>query len=141
MFPPVTRGNPAGTDQSSGSLSLTATTTLPPTPRSARIARSFVISKLHEWHRDELADTAELLTSELVTNAVVHAKTAMRLDVRANDDGVVVAVEDSGEGVPAVYDANPRDLGGRGLMLVAELSQDWGVEPRSGHKRVWFRLG
>jgi anti-sigma regulatory factor (Ser/Thr protein kinase) len=94
-----------------------------------------------------MADVAELLSSELVTNAVLHAQSSVELEAAydAKADGSVLRIE--------VYDRSPQtaaDLephqpaqgseGGRGLAIVARLACKWGVEPMTQGKRVWFTL-
>jgi anti-sigma regulatory factor (Ser/Thr protein kinase) len=67
---------------------------LPATARSVTEARRFVVDALRAWKRDDLADTAALLTSEVVTNAVLHARTSLGLVVRRLNDGIAVEVSD-----------------------------------------------
>lgn len=93
----------------------------------------------------ELVDTAALLVSELVTNAVRYGRPALTARMRTADGAIEVVVTDSGEEIPAAPDGkrpDPRQPGGRGLFLVAELASDWGIRalrPGPG-KAVWFRL-
>jgi anti-sigma regulatory factor (Ser/Thr protein kinase) len=75
-----------------------------------------------------------LLTSEVVTNAVVHAGTWVDVAVRRTDGGVQVEVTDRRKDMPVVVDNS-----GRGLRFVAALSEDWGVIPTVAGKTVWFR--
>jgi two-component sensor histidine kinase len=81
-----------------------------------------------------------LLTTELVTNAVIHAHSVVDLDVYVYDDGLRVAVSDFGPGVPAIRTPSESG-GGYGLHIVDEIATCWGHEPLipSG-KRVWFEL-
>jgi anti-sigma regulatory factor (Ser/Thr protein kinase) len=93
----------------------------------------------------ELADTAVLLVSELVTNAVLYGRPAVTMRMRTVDGVLEVIVADRGETGPVAPGAtrpDPRRPGGRGLFIVAELSSEWGVDPlRPGPgKAVWFRL-
>ena len=67
---------------------------LPATARSVTEARRFVTAALTGWGRGELADTAALLTSEVVTNAVLHARTTVDLVIRQLRDGITVEVSD-----------------------------------------------
>ena len=81
----------------------------------------------------------ELLTSELATNAVVHAKTGFRVRVRGDDRNVrVEIINDEPELLLAMRE--PSEHGGRGLRLVEGLSSDWGAESRRDEKVVWFEL-
>lgn len=121
----------------------TARLELPGTPVAPSVARLFVRNLCHEWGADALCDVAELLSSELVTNAVVHARTAVELEA-AYDDSSILRIE--------VYDRSPDELdrvppqaaeaaeGGRGLAIVARLACHWGVDLCSPGKRVWFTL-
>lgn len=85
--------------------------------------------------------TAELLASELVTNAVTHGRGAVRLVMEYDVDGLAVTVSDDEPATPAITEAGPSDTGGRGLRLVDVLASDWGVTPDRPGKGVWFRLG
>jgi anti-sigma regulatory factor (Ser/Thr protein kinase) len=87
----------------------------------------------------ELIDVAELLTSELATNAIIHAASGFELDIEV-DRRIRVEVRDAGGGRPAVLQAGPRDGSGRGLGLVQALSSAWGVIPSSPGKTVWYEL-
>jgi anti-sigma regulatory factor (Ser/Thr protein kinase) len=87
-----------------------------------------------------LHDTAGLLTSEVVTNAVVHGDGTVMVRAQTGDGRLRVEVQDDGDGAPVVQDAERDDEGGRGLALVAALADDWGVERVPGGKYVWFEL-
>ncbi len=88
------------------------------------------------------ARTAELLASELVTNAVTHGRGDVRVVMEYDDRGLAVTVSDDEPAVPEVASPAGAAVGGRGLRLVEVLSSDWGVEPdrRGRGKGVWFRL-
>jgi anti-sigma regulatory factor (Ser/Thr protein kinase) len=104
-----------------------------------RAVRAFAIGSVSA----ETADTAELLASELVTNAVVHGRGAVTVLMEYDADGLGVTVCDDEPALPVLPDPDPLSLGGRGLHLVAALSDAWGVDPSTGGpgKSVWFRLG
>jgi two-component sensor histidine kinase len=87
------------------------------------------------------ADTAEVLTSELVTNAVRHAD-GDRVGVDLQADGEVrVAVSDQTQALPVLQQADASDTQGRGIAMVHQLARRWGVELRAGGgKVVWFEL-
>ena len=116
---------------------------LPPWPKSASQARRVVQRALAEWALDDLNDAAALVTTELVSNAVVHAQTLLHLSlVRANDQ-VRLAVRDRGGGRAATDPELPNDssLHGRGLALVESFTSGWGVLPaRRLGKTVWAVL-
>jgi len=84
----------------------------------------------------------ELLTGELVANAVVHGPADRPVTVRVRIDGnaVRVLVSDSGGGVPVVEHPEPTAPSGRGLALVETLSSDWGTMSRPDGKTVWFEV-
>jgi anti-sigma regulatory factor (Ser/Thr protein kinase) len=122
-----------------------------PEPKAAAAARRFVRDTLRAWvvtgaaDGRGLVDDAVLLTSELVTNAVVHAGTPVRVTCRLADGAVEVVVSDGHPGrlVPEApgHDAAPSErTGGRGLLLPAALASAWGVAYGRASKAVWFRL-
>ena len=117
-----------------------ATTTLEAAPQSARVARHFVEAMLREWNREHVTDLVALLTSELVTNAVLHGRSELDLEVDCLRDGVRVRVHDRGEGVPVRRHVSIEATSGRGLALVDTLSRRWGVEPHPPGKAVWFEV-
>ena len=75
-----------------------------------------------------------------MTNALLHAGGTIRVSVTGDDDRVRVSVEDTGDEAPLRRAAGERAVDGRGLHLVAELSERWGVDLRDGSKAVWFEL-
>lgn len=113
---------------------------LDPVPGSAAAARRFVAETLGAWGCDMLVDTGRLLVSELVTNAILHARTALTLVVRLRRTGIRVEVHDAGDGAPVLRDYGDDAMTGRGLALVDELAGSWGVERHGGGKAVWFEL-
>ena len=92
----------------------------------------------------EVVSDAELLVSELVTNAVVHGRSAITLRVNVDPPGIGVAVHDRGEDTVEVTPEppDPETSGGRGLLIVRTLATAWGVTPSDPPpgKTVWFRL-
>lgn len=116
--------------------------TLPPAPQSARRARRFVGDVLSSAGADDLIDIAELLTSELVTNGIVHAHTDLQLVVEATARWVRVEVVDRNPLLPARRSYDDDALTGRGLEMVELLADEFGMQPLAdAGKRVWFRLG
>ncbi|OIJ86055.1 SpoIIE family protein phosphatase [Streptomyces colonosanans] len=117
-----------------------------PVGRSVATARSFVRDTLQGWGFADIIDDAVVLTSELVTNAVVHAGTSAEVLCLRSDDGVRIEVADRypEREIPlqttAVSMGSPDREGGRGLQLCAALAGRWGVEYTPTHKQVWFQL-
>lgn len=111
---------------------------LPTDGISAGQARQFVESRLVEHHLEHLVDDVRLAVSELATNAMVHAQTPFTVALCETDASVLLCVQDGSRGTPVARDASPTGLGGRGLAIVAEISQQWGMrrEP-DGTKWVW----
>ncbi len=96
-----------------------------------------------ESHRvpDEKIEVVELLTSELVTNAIVHACSAPDIEVAASETRVQVAVTDGTPDAPRVQPEDGTALQGRGLRLVDRLAALWGTEHLpGGRKRIWFEV-
>jgi anti-sigma regulatory factor (Ser/Thr protein kinase) len=110
-------------------------------PSSIGAARRLVRHTLAEAGREDLAETAQLLVSELITNALLHAGTHVELSLSVADGGVVVLVSDGSAHPPVMsHPEGPTDEGGRGLVLVEQLSHAWGVLPSPRGKAVWFQL-
>ena len=116
------------------------TITLEPAESSAGVARRYVRGLGSQWELDgEVVELAELLTSELVTNGVIHARTAMTLGVVANTV-LRVSVRDANPRTPTVTLLPPDTASGRGLALVQTLAANWGVNADETGKQVWFEL-
>jgi len=114
---------------------------LPPSPESAGRARAFVTSVLMQLGRADLADAAQLAVSEIVANAVLHARTHMEVAVGRTDGGVRIEVSDDNPTLPALREYGGYATTGRGLGVVAMLAAELGVEQRVPiGKRVWFVL-
>ena len=108
-----------------------------------RVARRWVMRAAAEAGFGGAANqVAELLTAELVANAVVHGPPAGDVQVRVIVDRDVLRVEvtDGGPGAPVVRHALPSDPSGRGLALVEALSASWGAVRAGEGKTVWFEL-
>jgi anti-sigma regulatory factor (Ser/Thr protein kinase) len=113
----------------------------PPIPASVRAARSRVHGCLHTHGVDRLADDAALLTSELVTNAVVHARTFVQISIDWDADRLRVQAGDRSPELPHLRPPTGQTQpGGLGLTLIAAIAQRWGFESRGGGKVVWFEL-
>lgn len=119
---------------------------LPADVRASGQARRFLAHVLAEWRvPDETVQTALLLQSELVTNAVVHAESSSELRVQLSEGRLRVQVRDGGGGAqpPVVADApaaDPLRVHGRGLLLVDALSSEWGAEQDATGATAWFVL-
>ena len=120
---------------------------LPRTPRSVGRARALLAEQARDWKiPDELADTAVLLLSELMTNACRHARVPVGREVAARcvlGEAVLrVEVHDASDALPRPRTACADDESGRGLALVDALADAWGAEPRPYGigKAVWFEL-
>ncbi|MEP7054903.1 MAG: SpoIIE family protein phosphatase [Actinomycetota bacterium] len=120
-----------------------ATASFPPLITTPGQARAFVRETLATWGASEAVDDVLLLTTELVTNAVVHAGTTIDLFIEATDDLLIVSVSDryAARSLPSVV-AAPAETseGGRGLLLVHAIALRWGVEHSTAGKRVWFEI-
>ena len=123
---------------------------LDPVPASVGVARRFVRDLLagdagadeDVAADDDTVDTVLLLASELVTNAILHAHTPVELGVCVDGGRALVCVADR---MPDSAPLTPRDHsrdrpGGRGLALVADLSDQWGTTTFTGGKTVWFTI-
>jgi anti-sigma regulatory factor (Ser/Thr protein kinase) len=112
-----------------------------PVPPSVGLARGFVADVLSQIDHDT-RDVALLLTSELVTNAILHARTPVQVGVLVDNERVLICVADrmeaSAELVPS--GRSRTRPGGRGLALVADLASMWGTQGYVGGKTVWFVL-
>ena len=113
---------------------------LPGNPSSAGAARRFVRDVLITWGRQELIELTELLANELVTNSVLHADSEVELAVNMEGDRLRVEVRDENPQAPIRRDYSLSAATGRGLVLVEELSADWGSERANDGKVVWFEL-
>ena len=114
---------------------------LPEQLSSVTRARHFVRDVLLSWDLEALVDDAQLGTSELVANAIRHAGTDLALTVRV-DGMVTIAIQDGQPELrrPVIADADFLAENGRGLHIVAAISQDWGITTAANGKVVWFSL-
>ncbi|EIV93737.1 ATP-binding protein [Frankia sp. QA3] len=125
---------------------LTARFDLPADPRTAGRARRLVTELLAAWNRPETIEVAQLLVSEVVTNAVrfVGDRGALCLSVSLQADRIRIAVDDGTSQHPALKPAGEDDESGRGMHLVAALALQWGVvdilDDQGPGKQVWFDL-
>lgn len=117
-------------------------TKLPPDPASVPAARHFATEAIIDLGAEEAAAEAQLLVSELATNAVVHAGTGIRLTVMREGDCLRIEVRDDDPTVPPVPSTMPPETatGGRGILLVDALAREWGVNANEKGKTIWFEL-
>ncbi len=115
------------------------TWTLPSELTSASRARSLIRRPLRRWGLTDLVPTAELLVSELVTNAVRYAqgKIGLRLIL---EGGLVCEVLDDSAALPRLRHPDDSDERGRGLQVVSQLAQRWGARRAGAGKIVWCEL-
>ena len=109
-------------------------------PASVPAGRRFVAALLDDWACAHVTETAALLTSEILTNAVVHGLGPVRLRLRRTDTEVAVIVSDRGRYLPQPRLAGPTDESGRGLNLLEMLATSWGARATADGKDVWFTL-
>jgi anti-sigma regulatory factor (Ser/Thr protein kinase) len=120
---------------------------LPPTTASVPVARRFVRARLEDavvGAADGVdIDAATLLVSEVVTNAILHARSAVTLTVDVAGDSVRITVRDGSPVQPRVHRFAPTAATGRGMFLLDRLAKRWGVDadPVTGGKVVWFEVG
>jgi serine/threonine-protein kinase RsbW len=116
---------------------------LPAAARAAGLARLATRAVLGSWQLPLLADTAVLLVSELVTNAVQHARHedgTLMLRLELSGDLLRIEVHDTDTRCPQLGDPGELDESGFGLVLVATLAGKWGTTVTSGGKAVWAEL-
>ena len=133
-----------------GRSDLAASAAYQPEPAAAAAARRFVRQTLQSWDisarawdPDRVVDDAVLLTSELVTNAVVHAGTPLDVTCRLTSGELEVAVRDRhpARTLPDIPEAASTSAErGRGLLLPSVLASSWGVTYARTAKAVWFRM-
>lgn len=134
---------------------------LPPALPSAATARQFAAARCHQWGLPALSDDLVLSLSEVVTNAVVHTGSPATVTISLAGEYLEAAVSDDSPRAPIVRPPRldlladiealrDRDglqvgpagsiAGGRGMLIVDAIADEWGVAARSGGKEVWFRL-
>ncbi|MFF8845090.1 SpoIIE family protein phosphatase [Streptomyces sp. NPDC015127] len=109
---------------------------LPSDPAVVSRARAMVTGQLAAWSLDELAFTTELIASELVTNAIRHATGPVQLRL-IRDRALICEVCDGSSTSPRLRRARNEDEGGRGLFLVAQLTERWGTRYTPSGKVIW----
>ncbi|MDT7784934.1 MAG: hypothetical protein QOF58_3353 [Pseudonocardiales bacterium] len=113
---------------------------LAPNPASVGVARRFTVDTLRRWGRDDLTTSGALLVTELVTNAILHARTMIQVILERREDVVRVEVRDGSPVRPALRNHGLDATTGRGLALVSKLAESWGVDVTGTGKVVWAQL-
>jgi hypothetical protein len=113
-----------------------ATWSLPDSPQAAAAARQHVRETLAAWHLDDLTLTTEMLASELVANVVRHARGPARLRL-LRSRSLFCEVFDTSLTTPRIRRTSWTDEGGRGLQLIAALSNRWGTRYIATGKCIW----
>lgn len=109
-------------------------------PREVARARRLVRGRLLDWELPDAVEAAELMVSELVTNAVKHGRTH-HIGLRLVRTGALLCEVSDDEPAPAtLMGATPYDESGRGLVLVSSLAREWGTSTTGRGKTVWFEL-
>jgi CheY-like chemotaxis protein len=110
-------------------------------PASVSRAREFVARTLAEWDAGVDAGDALIVASELVTNAIIHGRTACELQLSITGSAVRIEARDGGGGTPDPMAPTKTGTHGRGLHIIAALTSAWGIEHvPSGGKVVWAEL-
>ncbi|MEV7796014.1 SpoIIE family protein phosphatase [Streptomyces sp. NPDC087512] len=126
-----TRGLPTGQ---------VATWDIPADPSLVAPIRKQVLDQLSEWELLEASFTAELVVSELVTNAIRYGSPPIRLRLIHDASTLICEVSDTSHTAPHLRRARTWDEGGRGLLLVAQLTQRWGSRHTPEGKTIWAEL-
>jgi len=116
--------------------------TLPAAPQAVRLARRATRDALAAWLLGDLAETAVLLVSELVTNAVLHARDTGTVTLKLTSAGPWLRIEitDADPRWPRQRPLDPFAESGFGFVLVDALASKWGVRPTPPGKTVWAEL-
>jgi anti-sigma regulatory factor (Ser/Thr protein kinase) len=104
-------------------------------------ARSWIDAFLSECaNGNTVRDDAQLVVSELLTNALMHGEGSLVLRASITGETVQISVTDSGDDLPEVLPLDPTRIGGLGLIVVDRIASEWGVSPFPGGKTVWAAL-
>ncbi|MEU6230917.1 SpoIIE family protein phosphatase [Streptomyces sp. NPDC047042] len=110
-----------------------------PEPATVAQARKWAIGTLKDWHLQDLEFVAELVVSELVTNALRYGRQPVLLRLIRGTE-LICEVSDAGSTAPHLRRARTFDEGGRGLLIVAQLTQRWGSRPTPAGKTIWAEI-
>ncbi|WP_405669359.1 ATP-binding protein [Streptomyces sp. NBC_00055] len=103
-------------------------------------ARRLAIEQVGEWRLDELADTVELLVSELVTNALCHTRGPVRMNLQVRGARLRCEVDDTNSDGPVRRSVCADAEGGRGMEILDLLAEAWGSSRTATGKTLWFEL-
>ncbi|MGV9994595.1 SpoIIE family protein phosphatase [Streptomyces sp. NPDC003374] len=117
-----------------------ATWDIPADPALVAPVRKQVLDRLAEWGLEEVAFITELVVSELVTNAIRYGLPPIRLRLIHDEAQLICEVSDASHTAPHLRRAKTWDEGGRGLLLVAQLTRRWGSRHTSEGKTIWAEL-
>ncbi|MET9390500.1 SpoIIE family protein phosphatase [Streptomyces sp. NPDC006624] len=117
-----------------------ATWDIPADPALVAPIRKQVVDQLDRWGMQEATFTAELVVSELVTNAIRYGAPPIRLRLIHDASTLICEVSDTNHTAPHLRRAKTWDEGGRGLLLVAQLTQRWGSRHTAEGKTIWAEL-
>jgi anti-sigma regulatory factor (Ser/Thr protein kinase) len=118
-----------------------ATWDIPADPALVAPIRKQVLEQLDIWNLSEASFTAELVVSELVTNAIRYGIHPIRLRLIHDARTLICEVSDTSHTAPHLRRAKTFDEGGRGLLLVAQLTQRWGSRHTADGKTIWAEIG
>ncbi|WP_345060037.1 SpoIIE family protein phosphatase [Streptomyces rameus] len=113
-----------------------ATWDVPPDPAQVAVVRQAATEQLAAWGLAEASFVTELVVSELVTNAIRYGEPPIQLRL-IRDRALICEVSDASSTSPHLRRAHAYDEGGRGLLLVAQLTQRWGSRQTAGGKTIW----
>jgi anti-sigma regulatory factor (Ser/Thr protein kinase) len=109
-------------------------------PASVPAARKFVVAVLKPSSA-EVLEAAELMVSELATNAVRHVHSDFDVSIERSGHQIRIEVTDRGDGVPMMRCPPPTEPSGRGLRIIDMFAETWGVDRHlAGGKTVWFTI-
>lgn len=112
---------------------------LPPSTESVPVARQFAREQLRHSQSD--VETVVLLVSEVVTNAVLHARSEVVLLIQQRQDVTRIEVSDASPVPPRLHNFTAESATGRGLRLLDQLALRWGADSSGTGKVVWFEVG
>jgi len=112
----------------------------PASTSSIALARNAVSDRLAGVAAATVVDDVRLMVSELVTNAIVHARSACTVTLRIDDAGIRVEIGDGCPQAPTIRRPAPGEPHGRGLLIIESLADRWGVDTGDTGKTVWFEL-